>query len=152
MSSSFPERAAETTELRTCPQCGTSLPVGARFCARCGGAVQQQADATSAPHLSGERRPVTALFADIVDSTRLAADSDPEDWADTVNRVFHLMSQAVSLYGGTVAQLAGDGLLAIFGAPVAHDDDPERAVRAGLDIVTTISRRHPCCYPPAPTS
>lgn len=81
---------------------------------------------------------MTALFADIVESTRLAARSDPEDWANTVNRVFHLMSQAVSRYGGTVAQLAGDGLLAIFGAPVAHDDDPERAVRAGLDMLAAI--------------
>ncbi|MFN2555463.1 MAG: AAA family ATPase [Nitriliruptorales bacterium] len=81
---------------------------------------------------------MTALFADIVDSTSLAARSDPEDWAHTVNRIFQLMSQAVSRYGGTVAQLAGDGLLAIFGAPLAHEDDPERAVRAGLDMVAAI--------------
>ncbi|MDP8927260.1 MAG: DUF2791 family P-loop domain-containing protein [Actinomycetota bacterium] len=84
---------------------------------------------------------MTALFADIVDSTKLAARSDPEDWAMTVNRVFQIMSEAVSRYGGKVAQLAGDGLLAVFGAPVAHEDDPERAVRAGLDMVASIQAR-----------
>ncbi|MDP8929863.1 MAG: AAA family ATPase [Actinomycetota bacterium] len=91
-----------------------------------------------ATSLVGERRPVTALFADIVESTRLAADCDPEDWARAVNRTFQLLSEVVSRYEGTVAQLAGDGLLAIFGAPVAHEDDPERAVRAGLDMLAGI--------------
>ncbi|MFN2556640.1 MAG: adenylate/guanylate cyclase domain-containing protein [Nitriliruptorales bacterium] len=81
---------------------------------------------------------MTALFADVVDSTRLAERADPEDWAETVNRVFELMSQSVSRYGGTVTQLAGDGLLAVFGAPLAHEDDPERAVRAGIDMVAAI--------------
>ncbi|MFN2556456.1 MAG: adenylate/guanylate cyclase domain-containing protein [Nitriliruptorales bacterium] len=123
---------------QSCPHCTSSLPAGARYCASCGRAIPQRAGTAPGPRITGELRPVTALFADIVDSTKLAARSDPEDWADTVNRTFQLMSEAVSRYGGTVAQLAGDGLLAIFGAPLAHEDDPERAVRAGLDIVAVI--------------
>ncbi|MDP8930687.1 MAG: AAA family ATPase [Actinomycetota bacterium] len=124
--------------MQTCLECAAALPSAARFCASCGRAVLPQGGTTAAPRLSGERRPVTALFADIVDSTRLAAHCDPEDWANAVNRIFRDMSEAVSRYEGTVAQLAGDGLLAIFGAPVAHEDDPERAVRAGLDLVALI--------------
>lgn len=91
---------------------------------------------------SSERRVVTALFCDVVGSTSLAETMDPEDWADIVNQMVSNMAQCVERYGGTVAQFAGDSILAIFGAPVAHEDDPYRAVRAGLDILEkqTLSR------------
>jgi class 3 adenylate cyclase len=85
--------------------------------------------------LTGERKPVTALFADVVGSTTLAEQMDPEDWTQIINEAFDLMSQAVFRYEGTIAQLQGDAMLAFFGAPVAHEDDPERAVRAALDMV-----------------
>jgi class 3 adenylate cyclase len=88
--------------------------------------------------LTGERKPVTALFADIVGSTTLAEQMDPEDWTQLINEAFELMSQAVFRYEGTIAQLQGDAMLAFFGAPVAHEDDPERAVRAALDMVAAI--------------
>ena len=84
---------------------------------------------------SAERRVVTALFCDVVGSTSLAETMDPEDWADIVNRMVANMAQCVERYGGTVAQFAGDSILAIFGAPAAHEDNPYRAVRAGLDII-----------------
>lgn len=88
---------------------------------------------SSAP--TAERRPVTALFADVVGSTTILEALDPEEWTEVMNRAFELMSQAVYRYEGTIAHLLGDGLLAFFGAPVAHEDDPERAVRAGLQMI-----------------
>jgi class 3 adenylate cyclase len=93
-------------------------------------------DKMRAAKLTGERKPVTALFADVVGSTTLAERMDPEDWTQIINEAFDLMSQAVFRYEGTIAQLQGDAMLAFFGAPVAHEDDPERAVRAALDMVT----------------
>ena len=83
----------------------------------------------------GERRPVTTLFADVVGSTGLAETMDPEEWAELVNGAFHVLSEPVARYEGTVAQLQGDAMLAIFGAPFTHEDDPERAVRAAIDMV-----------------
>ena len=88
-----------------------------------------------AAKLTGERKPVTALFADVVGSTALAEQMDPEDWTAMINEAFDLMSKAVFRYEGTIAQLQGDAMLAFFGAPVAHEDDPERAVRAALDMI-----------------
>jgi class 3 adenylate cyclase len=89
--------------------------------------------------LTGERKPVTALFADIVGSTTLAEQMDPEDWTQIINEAFDLMSKAVFHYEGTIAQLQGDAMLAFFGAPVAHEDDPERSVRAALEMIETVS-------------
>ena len=63
---------------------------------------------------------------------------DPEDWADIVGETVAQMAGCVERYGGTVVQFAGDAVLAIFGAPIAHEDDPYRAVRAGLDIIETV--------------
>ncbi|HTJ58414.1 MAG TPA: adenylate/guanylate cyclase domain-containing protein [Devosiaceae bacterium] len=74
------------------------------------------------------------MFADVARSTAIAEQLDPEDWALIMNGAFRLMNVAVSQYGGTVSRLMGDAVLALFGAPVAHEDDAERAVRAGLEI------------------
>jgi class 3 adenylate cyclase len=87
---------------------------------------------------SSERRVVTALFCDVVGSTTMAETMDPEDWSDIVGRTIAAMAGAVERFGGMVAQFAGDGILALFGAPVAHEDDPYRAVRAGVAIVESI--------------
>ena len=88
--------------------------------------------------IAGERKPVTALFVDIVGSTALAETMDPEEWAELVNGAFHVLSGPVARYEGTVAQLQGDAMVAFFGAPVTHEDDPERAVRAALAMVEGI--------------
>ena len=85
--------------------------------------------------MAGERRVVTILFCDIKGSTALAEQLDPEEWSDIVNGAFERMVRPVYRYEGTVARLMGDGLLAFFGAPIAHEDDPRRAVLAGLEIV-----------------
>ena len=85
--------------------------------------------------LHGERRIVTILFCDIVGSTAAASQLDPENWAEIMNRAFDQMIAPVYTFEGTVARLMGDAILAFFGAPIAHEDDPLRAVRAGLEIV-----------------
>src|SRR5207237_8763427 len=74
----------------------------------------------------------------IADSTALAERLDAEDWTAIVGEACCLMNRTIERYGGTVARLMGDGVLAFFGAPVAHEDDPERAVRCGLDMVRAI--------------
>ena len=133
------------------------MAADARFCASCGLALEAPAKHVEAIHsrltaaapaplvekmraakLTGERKPVTALFADVVGSTTLAEQMDPEDWTQIINEAFDLMSKAVFRYEGTIAQLQGDAMLAFFGAPVAHEDDPERAVRAALDMLAAI--------------
>jgi class 3 adenylate cyclase/tetratricopeptide (TPR) repeat protein len=86
----------------------------------------------------GERRVVTMLFCDVKGSTAAAARFDPEEWAEIINGAFAHMIKPIYHYEGTVARLMGDGLLAFFGAPIAHEDDPQRAVLAGLEIIEGI--------------
>jgi class 3 adenylate cyclase/tetratricopeptide (TPR) repeat protein len=112
----------------TCPKCGFSNPETAKFCSNCGNPLEQ------ARAIEGERKFATILFADVARSTSIAEQLDPEDWAVVMNGAFGFMNAAVSKYGGTVSRLMGDAVLALFGAPVAHEDDAERAVRAGLEI------------------
>ena len=111
-----------------CPRCQTANPEGARFCLNCGNQLEAQA------RVEGERKYVTVLFADVVDSTGLGERLDPEQVAEIMNGAFAFLNASVKKYEGTVARLLGDAILAFFGAPVAHEDDAERAVRAGLDI------------------
>src|SRR2546427_11491928 len=87
---------------------------------------------------SSERRPLTVLFADIAGSTAIAERMDPEDWTAIVSQAFARMNATVTRYNGTIARLMGDGVLAFFGAPVAHEDDPLRAVRCGLDMARAV--------------
>ncbi|WP_055048007.1 adenylate/guanylate cyclase domain-containing protein [Devosia sp. A16] len=114
--------------MQTCSKCGFSNPDSARFCANCGNALEP------ARPVEGERRFATVLFADVARSTAIAEQMDPEDWAGIMNGAFAFMNAAVSHYGGTVSRLMGDAVLALFGAPIAHEDDAERAVRAGLEM------------------
>jgi class 3 adenylate cyclase len=93
---------------------------------------------TSRRTLAGERRVVTILFSDVKGSTAMAEHLDPEDWAEIMNEAFGYLTDPIVRYGGTVARLMGDAILAFFGAPTAHEDDPLRAVLAGLDIVNGI--------------
>jgi class 3 adenylate cyclase/tetratricopeptide (TPR) repeat protein len=114
----------------TCAECGAVVPDGAKFCFNCGARLE----APRPPE--GERRFVTVLFADVVDSTAMGDVVDPETIAEIMNGAFSFFNASVARFGGTVARLMGDAVLAIFGAPVAHEDDAERAVHAGLAILS----------------
>jgi class 3 adenylate cyclase/tetratricopeptide (TPR) repeat protein len=89
--------------------------------------------------VEGERRVVTMLFCDVVGSTAMAETLDPEDWTEIMNGAFERMSAPIERYEGTIARLMGDAIFAFFGAPTAHEDDPERAVAAGLAIVEAVA-------------
>ncbi len=88
--------------------------------------------------MQGERRLVTILFCDVTGSTAMAKDLDPEDWAEVMQEAFEYLIAPVYRYEGTLARMMGDGIMAFFGAPLSHEDDPERAVLAGLAIVSEI--------------
>jgi class 3 adenylate cyclase/tetratricopeptide (TPR) repeat protein len=94
--------------------------------------------ARSSGEMVGERRVVTMLFCDVKGSTAAAEQLDPEEWSEIINGAFEHMIKPVYTYEGMVARLMGDAILAFFGAPLAHEDDPQRAVLAGLDIVAEI--------------
>jgi class 3 adenylate cyclase/tetratricopeptide (TPR) repeat protein len=90
-----------------------------------------------------ERRQLTVMFCDLVDSTELSARLDPEDWREVVRRFQQACADVVQRYEGHVAQYLGDGLLIYFGYPLAHEDDPERAARAGLGVMLTLAELNP---------
>jgi class 3 adenylate cyclase/tetratricopeptide (TPR) repeat protein len=108
----------------------------ARFCSQCGLALAQPGDAAQ----EGERRQLTVLFCDMVDSTALAGRMDVEDWRQLLRAYEQAVTPAIERHGGCVAQYQGDGAVAFFGYPRAQEHDPERAIRAGLDIVEAVRR------------
>ncbi|SIT51016.1 conserved hypothetical protein [Paraburkholderia piptadeniae] len=145
---------------RLCPNCGHELSPTALFCRACGaplGPSPPPIDYTP-PHLAerivvaqaaleargatdGERKTITVLFADVVDSTALVRDLDPEEVHRLVTPVIELMMEAVHHYEGYVAKSLGDGIMALFGAPIAHEDHPRRALYAALRMQESM-RRH----------
>jgi class 3 adenylate cyclase/tetratricopeptide (TPR) repeat protein len=145
-----------TDNLRTnsfCAKCGTALakhcakcngenPPTSDFCGKCGASLGEQvaaqpglASAASGSAAAGERRHLTVLFCDLVGSTTLSQQLDAEEWREVIAKYQQAASSAVARFGGHVAKNLGDGLLIYFGWPTAREDDPERAVRAGLAIV-----------------
>ncbi|SCG58794.1 adenylate/guanylate cyclase domain-containing protein [Micromonospora coxensis] len=119
----------------TCPVCGTLAVPGARFCHNCGAALPAAATLPTA-----ERRVVTVLFGDLSDFTSWSEDLDPERVGAVTDRVLAALAGAVKTFGGHVDKLTGDGIMAVFGAPVAHEDDAERAVRAALSMQRAVRR------------
>jgi class 3 adenylate cyclase/predicted ATPase len=123
---------------RRCPSCGAQAPPEARFCMSCGTQLDQAPAAPPAARQierhPEERRQVTVLFADLSGYTAFAERMDPEAVKTLVDRALMRLGQEVERYGGTVDKYIGDNVMAIFGAPVAHEDDAERAVRAGLGM------------------
>jgi class 3 adenylate cyclase/tetratricopeptide (TPR) repeat protein len=113
----------------TCPACGQENPDGFRLCGMCGAAL---APAAASPR--EERKVVTILFTDLVGSTARAEGLDPEDVRATLSSYYGRLRAELERHGGTVEKFIGDAVMAVFGAPIAHEDDPERAVRAALAI------------------
>ena len=138
-----------------CPQCGAENPDGNKFCGQCGtplnaGSVKAPAMETvtsdappAAPEQEAERRHLTVMFCDLAGSTALSEQLDPEDLKDVIGVFQELCAREIKTYGGYIARYMGDGILVYFGYPTAHEDDPERSVRAGLNIVTGVTGLEP---------
>src|SRR5580704_18186208 len=140
----------------SCPSCGAEAPEGARFCPACGGSLQAGAAAaprvpesytprhlaekilTSRASLQGERKPVTVLFCDLVSSTALAERLGPDGMHALLGAFFERALAEVHRYEGTINQFLGDGLMALFGAPIAHEDHARRAVLAAVGIAARV--------------
>ncbi len=131
-----------------CEKCGATSQPAKRFCGDCGALLsvtvpaERAAPSEALPSailpaepVNRQRRHLTVLFADLVNSTRLAAERDPEEWRDIVSECLGAAGKAITEMGGYVARYMGDGVLAYFGWPNASEDDAERAIRAGLMIV-----------------
>jgi Double zinc ribbon/Adenylate and Guanylate cyclase catalytic domain len=118
-----------------CQKCGFENPSEARFCAQCAAPLDAAAPIrpVTEPHhpLTGERRHLTVLFCDLVNSTTIAAQLDPEEWREIVAGYHHAAAQAIERFGGHVAQYLGDGVMAFFGYPEAHDSGACRPRRLG---------------------
>ncbi len=118
--------------MTVCPSCATELPEGSRFCLSCGARLAAPAAAAE------ERKVVTTLFCDLVASTAMSESADPEDVDALLRRYDAVARRVVESHGGTVEKFIGDAVVAVFGVPAVHEDDPERAVRAGLRIVQAL--------------
>ncbi len=117
--------------MTACPSCGHDAPDGAAVCPHCGAQL-------TSPRRAEERRTVTTLFCDLVGFTAMSERHDPEDVNALLRRYYAAARRVVESYGGTVEKYIGDAVVAVFGVPTLHEDDPERAVRAGLRLVDEI--------------
>src|SRR5918999_6585225 len=121
-----------------CSNCGDELPAGARFCAFCGTAVEVRTP------VAEERRVVTILFVDLVGFTERSDRADPEDVRRTLVPFHRRVKEDLEALGGTLDKFIGDAVMGVFGAPIAHEDDPVRTVHAALRILDSLEdlRRH----------
>ena len=140
-----------------CPSCGAANLPAAKFCSECAtpltGAAAARPAATSAPTPAAaptpvpgavaERRLVSVLFADLVGFTAFSEGRDAEEVRELQDRYFETVREIIARYGGTVEKFIGDAVMALWGAPIAHEDDAERAVRAGLDLVDAVGALGP---------
>jgi len=137
-----------------CDRCGTANTPGARYCGECGQALNAAQNSTPSASTTGvatgagpdtgapttERRLVSVLFADLVGFTTISEASDAEDVRELLGHYFDTCREIVGRYGGSVEKFIGDAVMAVWGTPTAQEDDAERAVRAGLDLVDAVRR------------
>jgi class 3 adenylate cyclase/tetratricopeptide (TPR) repeat protein len=121
-----------TSLVPACRRCGAELPEGSRFCSACGTPVEEL------PEPGRERKIVTVMFADVVGSTTLGERLDPESLRDVMGSFFDAMREEIEAEGGTVEKYIGDAIMAAFGAPQSHEDDPTRAVRAAYRMLVRL--------------
>ena len=135
----------EESEVLACPLCGAPVAATAKFCAECGTALTRGHEQAQAPNeiveaivasrdVSGERKFVTVLFADLKGSTEVAAGLDPEDWFYALERFHAVVTASIYEFNGVIASYAGDGIAALFGAPIAHEGHAEQACWAALTL------------------
>ena len=132
-----------------CAQCGADNPADKKFCGDCGtalGGSPARSPVRETPEhlaakirqsksaLEGERKQVTVMFADVKGSMQLAEQLDPEEWTSIMQRFFAILSEGVERYEGFVDKFTGDGIMALFGAPIAHEDHAQRACFAALHL------------------
>src|SRR5262249_12842059 len=153
------ECAAPLANATACPKCGTPSERGQKFCDSCGHRIAEplthaptsdprsytpkhlaEKILTSRSALEGERKQVTVLFADVKGSMDLADQVDPEDWHRIMDRFFAILSEGIHRFEGTINQYTGDGIMALFGAPIAHEDHAQRACYAALHLQQGLSR------------
>ncbi len=127
-----------------CPECGNPNPLHFRFCGKCGQKLTVEAAvAATEPVADAERKQVTALFSDLSGYTAMTTRLDPEDVKDITSRIFDGVRTVVDKYDGFIEKFAGDGVLALFGVPKSHEDDPIRAIRAGREIHELVDAMSP---------
>ena len=119
----------------TCPKCGKANPPGSKFCNSCGQKLEKE-EAIERKELSieGERKQVTVLFSDLSGYTAMSEKLDPEEVREIMSQVFGGITPIVNKYDGSIQKFIGDAVVAFFGVPKAHEDDPIRAIRAAKEI------------------
>jgi class 3 adenylate cyclase len=149
----FCKECAAQLEL-VCPSCGAANSADAKFCGECAAplvagatpspaAMRRSEVPALAPAPVAERRHVSVLFADLVGFTPFAEERDAEEVRDTLARYFEIAGEVIARHGGTVEKFIGDAVMAVWGAPVAHEDDAERVVRAGLELGDAVRKLGP---------
>ena len=134
-----------TPTTQTCPHCSAANPGSANFCNQCGLKI---GSAATPPHVvtpertGGERRHIVILFSDVVGSSTIANNLDPEEWRELLADYQSATDQAIERFGGHVARFIGDGVLAYFGWPMSHENDGERAVRSAVAILERMAERN----------
>ena len=131
----------ESLELH-CPECGKKLLLLSRFCDECGQRLEEVTEPEKEV-AEAERKFVTVLFSDLSGYTEMSEKLDPEELKEIMNRIFKQIKQVIQKYEGFVEKFAGDAVMAIFGVPQAHEDDPVRAINAAREIHDLVENMNP---------
>ncbi|MDP2970444.1 MAG: zinc-ribbon domain-containing protein, partial [Deltaproteobacteria bacterium] len=129
----FCEECGTKIELK-CPKCGAEILLGKKFCGECGHKLEEVVPQKTEPSIEGEKKQVTVLFSDLSGYTGMMERLDPEEVKEIMGRIFGEIAQVLAKYEGFIEKFIGDAIVAFFGVPKAHEDDPVRAIRAAREI------------------